>query len=119
MPVMHSLTPIRVASLRGHTAVITPEGTLVPDELVPVAQQCGCAVKTEVEPTPPAPLTDDGLTLSRAEEVKEAIKQVIEKNDPKDFTQGGLPRTAAVKQVMKGPVTNEEIIEALHALGVQ
>lgn len=118
MPVMHSLVPVRIASKRGYTVHVTPEGAYVPDDLVEQATRYGCAPK-EPEPAPKEPepeLTDDGLTMDRAKVVKAAIEKVIAKNDPKDFTQGGLPRTVAVKRALDGPATNEEIIESFHAL---
>lgn len=119
MPFMHSLAPVRITSLRGYTVHVTPEGAYVPDDLVEQATRYGCALQSTKHVEPEPELTDDGLTMDRARVVKEAIEQVVQNNDPKDFTQGGLPRTAAVKRVLGGPATNEEIIESFHALGVK
>ena len=122
MPQMKSLAPVRIASRAGHVVIVTPEGSFVPDSLVPEALSRGCVPvsQTEVAAEPQAPSALSAAVESPAEkpsdrliQIRDAVAKLIENNDPADFTATGVPRVAAVRRVFDDSVTSEEIAEAM------
>ena len=125
MPQMKSLAPVRIASRTGHVVVVTPEGSFVPDVLVPEAFSRGCvlandapAASAAAEPSAPSALSaavekPAEPPSERLLQIREAVAKLIENNDPADFTATGIPRVAAVRRVVDDSVTSEEIAEAM------
>ncbi|NVZ08015.1 hypothetical protein HW932_01915 [Allochromatium humboldtianum] len=122
MPQMKSLAPVRIASRAGHVVVVTPEGSFVPDVLVPEALSRGCVLVNQsgpaTEPRAPSALSAAveppvEKPSDRLVQIREAVTKLIENNDPADFTATGVPRVAAVRRVFDDSVTSEEIAEAM------
>lgn len=117
MPLMKSLSSVRIASRAGHTIVVSPEGSFVPNVLVPEALSHGCVAVTE--PTvsgvakEPVSVGSEDSRDQRLIQIRDAVTTLVANNDPADFTATGIPRVAAVRRVLDDSVTSEEIAEAM------
>ena len=108
-----SATPVRLASIHGFIAWITPEGTEVPDVCYPEAYALGAVPMDARLPTADSPqLTDD----ERDAELRSAITALIAKNNPKDFNLDGSPRVHSVRKVVSWDATGDEVRTAYEAL---
>lgn len=118
MPRMVSLAPVRIASLTGHTVIVTPEGADVPEFLVEEASRYGCALENAVAPTfglstaravPKEDMEIDVVGGGRQQLLEQALARIVERNNPAEFTAAGQPRVSAMRREMGGDVGFEEI----------
>jgi hypothetical protein len=108
MPMMHSLIPVRVSSVLGHTAVVLPGGSWVPDPLVEEALARGCALLGEAPVPVPNIVSEDRVAQLRA-----AIERVFDRGTPSEFTVVGEPRMSAIRREFGGPVSATEVAPIL------
>ena len=93
----------RVVTTDGHLAVIGTEWRELPEHLHSLAYAAGCISEDmagKTTPTVPAGV----ITV---ESVREAIKAMLTRNEPSDFTKAGLPDRAALNKFCNGKVPNE------------
>ena len=113
---MVSLFPIRVASPSGHVVMVRPEGSSVPDHMVVLAERAGCARAPDpelmdVSRRSPVPGESDEARMHR---INKAVRQLLEENDPENFTPSGRPRIMAVRERLNDPtVGSPELTRAL------
>ena len=108
MPVMRSLAKVRVASTKGHVAVVTPEGTFVPPALEVEARRFGCV---PIEEAPMAP--EPEASSEREERIADAVRAALAENKVGEFTQDGLPKVHAISKRVGERVTSEELMTVL------
>jgi len=109
-----SAVPVRLASLHGFVAMITPdEPVLVPDICYSEAAALGCVPVAQPLPD----LVESNLTPEEREtELKNAISALIAKNNPKDFNIDGSPRVVVLRKLVSFEVAGDEIRAAYEAL---
>lgn len=67
------------------------------------------AAKTEVVKEPDAPQLPPQDGAVRAEKITEVIKLLVDGNDPRNFTAGGMPSAKAVSDVLRWRVDSKEL----------
>jgi hypothetical protein len=85
------------------------ETIAIPPYFAPIAAEYGCAVVhlTEAEPPPAVPESERKSLLLAA------VRKVIEKGDPNEFTANGKPRKAAVQALVTFDFTGGELAETV------
>lgn len=116
-------TPLRVATLFGHTAVIGPEWRDLPPAMHGQAVAMGAEFRDtdgigKILPPPLAPLVgagvDDRVDLAK---VTDAIKKMLAANDPAAFHRsGGQPKIAVVSKTAGFNVAKEDLLASWAAL---
>ena len=95
-------TPLHVALISGHTAVITPEGT----ELAPIFHREAIARGAVLADG--ATAEDNTQMLNRQIVLRQTIQAMVAGGDKDDFTGDGKPNLVRLKAKTGFPVTREE-----------
>lgn len=113
MPLMISLRKFRLASTTGHVIQFKPkEPVYVPDDAVPEAMAQGCVPANEED----VPFYED-MSRARVEfqgDIRRsliitAIERVMDRNDHRDFTGGGVPRHKVLGDLLGFEVFESEV----------
>ncbi len=112
-----TVTPISFgsASGSGHCMVLGPDGADVPQMFIQSAFAAG-AVPADVDADEFVAAPVPTHSKSHQELIQDGIKEMLERNDPSDFTASGLPDRRKLARLVGLNVTAEDSTIAWHAL---
>lgn len=101
---------VHLSSTTGATVHLAAgESRVVQPMFAPLAAKAGCAIQPVEGGSVPDPGPGDD---ERLEKLEDAVRVVVDKGDPDDFTNSGKPRKAAVQALVDFDFTTGEMGDA-------
>ncbi len=105
---------VRICLLTGHSVIVYPEFTEIPERFHAQAYANGCvSEKNEVIAVEPK---IEEVVVSKYEDIKNAILKMRSANKPNYFTKDGLPNLVFLSKVAGMNVNREDMLAALSEL---
>jgi hypothetical protein len=106
----------RLATVKGHSVSFEPDTPVfVPSVIVAEAIAIGAEIADDAEkpdltpPAPPAPNSGPAEAAAREADILGAVNLLVQRNDRDDFTGGGLPKLAAVVELLGYKTDRKEL----------
>lgn len=109
-------TPIQVALLSGHCAVVGPEWRDLPPNLHPEAFRLGCISDNMSQTDIESRVIQHTPQATNAEKLAVIIHEMIAENKPANFTGAGLPHMKTLSAKAGWTVNREDMMQAMRII---